>query len=156
MNWTNQIQTLQLVWWCFRNVETCKKKNQSRIMACAKDSKYEPLYTKFQNEKTTYMQNNPKIWLMLKYYFCQTTLWLQSMTVLGGACSVIGALNPHVSMVVVMNTCIFNVYHLSPWSSFLPQHNFPTWLFNVIRDEHPSFLRGKYETQASMPTCDKN
>jgi hypothetical protein len=81
-----------------------RKKKQSRIMACAKDSKYEPLYTKFQNEKTTYMQNNPKIWLMLKYYFCQTTLWLQSMTILGGACSVIGALNPHVSMFVVMNT----------------------------------------------------
>jgi hypothetical protein len=30
-------------------------------MACAKDSKYEPFYTKFKNGKTTYMQNNPKI-----------------------------------------------------------------------------------------------
>jgi hypothetical protein len=38
MNWANQIQTLELVQWCFQNVKMCKKKNQSRIMACAKDS----------------------------------------------------------------------------------------------------------------------
>jgi hypothetical protein len=42
-------------------VKTCKKINKSGNMAWAKDSKYEPLDTKFQNGKTTYMQNNRKL-----------------------------------------------------------------------------------------------